>query len=314
MNNLFVNLPEISQLTSDDASLFRTNFKQNSVCYANSWLYILRSSRDEQGNLGFKFQDYDSLFSLGFRNHVLYIINPSGNDVANKVLKICTTIGKIESDIAEIVVKKANERVTQDLLSTNLFTIANEHLSESLEDELFPENVLGLDYIFPLGNEINSKAQNLRKKHRSFDKSGVQIYRHDNLQALGGNLLYKGLRSLSRTNHNKWLAYKSIVDEVCTNPGFYKASVFTHNENIHGIYISEIFQNGSAGLYCALTSRQFQGMTEWMDVVFFQSLLNSGVKNLYLGGSETEGVHLYIKKLLPQPVAYNMLPLVYKKK
>jgi len=314
MNNLSVNLPELCPLTWKDAELFRTQFKQKAVCYANSWLYILRSARDDQGNLGLKFQDANSLFSVGLRNHTLYIINPSGNGVTHKILKICDAVLETESQITEIVIKKTSEQISKELLETTLFALASKNQSALLEDELFPENVLDLELTFPSGSKINSKAENLRKKFRSFEKTGVKIYRHDNLQSLGNNTLYSGLRSLSRTNHNKWLAYKSIVDEVCTNPSFYKASIFTHNEKIHGIYISEIFQNDNAGLYCALTSREYQGMTEWMDVVFFQSLLNSGVKKLYLGGSETEGVHVYIKKLLPQPVTYNMFPLTYTKK
>src|SRR5947207_14782099 len=44
----------ISRLSFADASLFRTAFQQEPPCYANSWLYLLRSTRNEQGECGYK--------------------------------------------------------------------------------------------------------------------------------------------------------------------------------------------------------------------------------------------------------------------
>lgn len=309
--SIFSPIKELSPLLSKDAELFRAKFKHELTCYANSWLYILRSSRDKDGNFGFKYQDSDSLFSIGFRNDVLYIINPNGKGVANKILKLCNVFSKAEIHKIGIVIKKADEQVVKDLVDTKLFGIATDISSGLLEDEIFPENIIDLEFTFPYGNEINPKAQNLRKAYRSFEKNDIKLNQNDSLINIGTEALYEGLRSLSRTNHNKWLAYKSLIDEVCTNQNFYNVSVFTHDNKIHGIYISEIFPDGNAGLYCAVTSRQHQGITEWMDVAFFQNLANAGVKRLYLGGSETEGVHVYVKKLLPKPVIYNMLPLVY---
>lgn len=220
------------------------------------------------------------MFSVGFRNNVLHIINPVGNEIADKVLKFCNAIDNPKShNNIEVVIKKASEQVVEELLATNLFAVASENLPELLEDESFPENVLDLEFTFPFGSEINSRAQNLGKKYRSFEKIGMELHRHDDLHGLGNHILYEGLRSLSRANHNKWLAYKLIIDEVSKNPGFYKTSVFTHNGKIHGIYIAEPFQNDDAGLYCAITSREYQGMTEWMDVVFFKIYLRQVLKD-----------------------------------
>ena len=46
-----------------------------------------------------------------------------------------------------------------------------------------------------------------------------------------------------------------------------------------------------------------------MDYDFFRQLFQEGIHTLYLGGSETEGVDAYIKKLLPIAPLYLMRPM-----
>ena len=41
----------ISTLSPADTEVFRDAFQREALCYANSWLYLLRSTRNGQGNL-----------------------------------------------------------------------------------------------------------------------------------------------------------------------------------------------------------------------------------------------------------------------
>jgi hypothetical protein len=45
--------PDISRLSPADADVFRNAFQREEICYANSWLYLLRSTRDDQGGFGY---------------------------------------------------------------------------------------------------------------------------------------------------------------------------------------------------------------------------------------------------------------------
>ena len=86
------------------------------------------------------------------------------------------------------------------------------------------------------------------------------------------------------------------------------------SKNVHGIYISEKIADQATGLYCALSSLKAPGITEWMDYHFFKYLHESGYKQVYLGGSETSGVHQYVQKLSPMRPLCEMYPLTYTPK
>ena len=68
--------PDISRLSPADADVFRNAFQREEICYANSWLYLLRATRDDQGGFGYKFVGNETLMGIGYRNNTLYLVHP----------------------------------------------------------------------------------------------------------------------------------------------------------------------------------------------------------------------------------------------
>jgi hypothetical protein len=124
-----------------------------------------------------------------------------------------------------------------------------------------------------------------------------------------------GFQHLFGSNPEKYKSYKQMIQEISSQGSDndrYKVCIYRDkDETIHGLYIGELLEKGSMGLYCAVSSRAFPGITEWMDYDFFQQIFHEGIHSLYLGGSETEGVHAYIQKLLPMTPPYFMQPMQF---
>src|SRR5690242_17000311 len=81
-------LGEVSPLTKRDAEAFLTLFRQEEPCYANSWSYVLRSTRTK-GEPGYKFVGGETIMGIGFRHNVLYLVNPRGPGRFQTTLAIC---------------------------------------------------------------------------------------------------------------------------------------------------------------------------------------------------------------------------------
>ena len=299
--------PDISRLLPADADVFRSAFQREEICYANSWLYLLRSTRNDQGGFGYKFVGNETLMGIGYRNNTLYLVHPMGTGrfTATRDL-ICELHRRIQSPI---ILKKIDQELYEYLISTNLFQTYAEGLT-LFEEEAFPEHILPLPHLY--SPEIGQYRQSspFIRKVRQFEKSSMKLLAKKDTSAIESQ---PGFHSLFGSNPDKYKSYRQIIREANSQrpgDGAYKVCVYYDEDaTIHGLYISELLEERCMGLYCAISSKSSRGITEWMDYNFFQQAFHDGIDSLYLGGSETHGVHEYVKKLFPIAPSYLMRPM-----
>ena len=300
----------ISRLFPTDADLFRKAFQKEELCYSNSWLYILRSTRDNQGGFGYKFVGRETLMGIGYRNNTLYIVRPTGSGRFKTVLDLCSEIYNTLQ--CRVVLKKIDQELYKQLSATGLF---QEYTGDPalFEEEAFPEHVLQLEKLFPKNGGIENQSLPLLKKVRRFEKSPIRLFSSSEPAIIAS---CSGFERLFGPNPDKYKSYRQIIEEVGSlgaKDNKYKIrAYFDESQTLHGLYISELLGKESRGLYCAVSSKSFPGITEYMDYGFFRETFSEGTHFLYLGGSETQGVDAYIKKLLPIAPSYFMRPLVMR--
>jgi hypothetical protein len=296
---------EISRLSPTDANVFRNVFQQESLCYANNWLYMLRATRNDLGGLGYKFVGKDTVMGIGYRNNTLYLIHPIGCGSFNTIVDFCQQIRKRVA--CSIILKKIDRILYERLSSTNLFQGYIGDLT-LCEEEAFPENVLLLERLYSPG--IDARSLPLLRKVKRFENGSMHLL----AQKDGASIeKHPGFHNLFGHSPEKYRSYLQIIREVDAhraNDGRYTVCLYIdEHAAMHGLYISEWLGAESMGLYCAVSSKSSPGITEWMDYDFFQQLFHNGVRYLYLGGSETQGVDAYIQKLLPVAPPYLMRPM-----
>jgi hypothetical protein len=306
----------ISRLVSTDTDLFREAFRKEPTYYCNNWLYILRSTRDDHGNFGYKFVGKDVLIGIGYRNQIVYLVHPMGKDRFAATLALCQNIQ--HSMRCSIVLKKIDQELYEYLRSSNLFQKQNDasipgdetflkypRPTMLLEEETFPEHMLDLSALYnSVTGSYNQSGPFIRKVMR-FEKSAIKLLTRRDCVDVENT---PGFFTLFAPNSEKYKSYLQMIREV----GQYKqgddrykvCAYYDEHKILHGLYISEVFREENMGLYCAVSSRAFPGITEWMDHNFFQQLYQSGIHYLYLGGSETPGVNSYVKKLFPTTPPY----------
>lgn len=298
---------DITRLSPADADVFRDAFQREAICYANSWLYILRSTRDDQGGFGYKFVGKDTVMGIGCRNNTLYLVHPIGAGRFDTTLDLCYRIRK--SVTCPIILKKIDQELYERLSSTNLFQEHAEGLT-LFEEEAFPEHTLHLEKLHRPDFLMDPRSLPLTRKVKRFEKGSMNLLAKTDVSSIEN---YPGFYTLFGPNPVKYRSYLYIIREACSRrsgDGKYKVCVyFDERMTIHGLYISERLGEESMGLYCAVSSRSYPGITEWMDYDFFRQLFHEGIRYLYLGGSETEGVHAYVQKLLPLAPPYLMRPM-----
>lgn len=300
---------DISRLSPTDADLFREAFQKEEICYANSWLYILRSTRNDQGGFGYKFVGKETVVGIGYRNNTIYLVHPTGTRRFNATLDLCSKIYNRMK--CPIILKKIDQELYEQLYSTKLF---QEHADDLtfFEEEAFPEHVLELKKLFSPNFGMYSRSITLIKKVKRFEKSSVKLLAKPEVSQkdIESN---PGFQNLFGQNPDKYKSYMQIIREASSlrpGDGKYKVCVYyDEHKTIHGLYIAELLEKDSMGLYCAVSSKSFPGITEWMDYDFFQQMFHEGIHYLYLGGSETQGVDAYVKKLLPIAPPYLMRPM-----
>jgi len=299
--------PDISRLSPADADVFRNAFQREEICYANSWLYLLRSTRDDQGGFGYKFVGNETLMGIGYRNNTLYLVHPIGNGrfTATRDL-VCELRSRIQSPI---ILKKIDQELYEYLSSTNLFQ-ANADGSTLFEEEAFPEHILSLPHLYSSDVGLYCQSSPFIRKVRQFEKSSMKLLAKTDISDIES---HPGFHRLFGPNPDKYKSYLQIIREAISqrpSDGTYKVCVYYDEDAIiHGLYISELLEERRMGLYCAVSSKSSRGITEWMDYDFFQQLFHDGIDALYLGGSETPGVHAYVKKLFPIVPPYLMRPM-----
>ena len=298
----------ISRLSYGDADVFRDAFRCETPCYANSWLYMLRSTRNDQGGLGYKLVGNDTVMGIGYRNNTLYLVHPVGAGRFDTTLDFCYRIRR--SIPYPLVLKKIDQKLYEYLYATNLFRQHVEGLT-AFEEEAFPEHTLYLDQLYTPNFSLDPRSLPLIRKVKRLEKGSMRLLAKTDVSSIEN---YPGFHALFGSNPDKYRSYLNIIKEISSQrPGEskYKICVYVDEQGtMHGLYISERLGEACMGLYCAVSSRSHPGITEWMDYDFFRQLFHEGIHYLYLGGSETAGVHAYIqKKLLPLAPLHFMRPM-----
>jgi hypothetical protein len=301
---IFAQSSDISRLSPGDADVFRDAFRHEAVCYANSWLYILRSTRNSQGEFGYKFVGKDTIMGIGYRNNAVYLVHPMGAGRFAATLDLCYRIRR--NTPYPIILKKVDQKLYEYLYASNLF---QEPTRDAMffEEEAFPEHTLYLERLYEQDFQKDHQSLPLMRKVKRFDKSSMHLLAKTDVSSIENS---PGFHSLFGSNPDKYRSYLHIIREASSRNDRYKICAYVdEHETIHGLYISERLGEESMGLYCAVSSRAHPGITEWMDYDFFRQLFHDRIHYVYLGGSETEGVHSYVQKLLPLAPPYLMRPM-----
>jgi len=298
---------KISRLSPTDADLFRTTFQQEEICYTNSWLYLLRATRNDHGEWGYKFSGNETLMGMSYRHNTVYLVHPMGAGRFGTTLDLCYAIRS--SMQCPIILKKIDQALYEYLGATQLFQKRTAD-STLFEEEMFPEHTLPLKKLYSLDSGLYQQSIPFMRKVKRFEKSSLKLLTETEVSDLEGN---PGFQNLFGSHPDKYNSYKQIIQEVRSQKsggGKYKICVYyDEQKTIHGLYITELLEKKSMGLYCAVSSRALPGITEWMDHDFFRQVFYDNIDYLYLGGSETQGVNAYVKKLLPSRPHYLMRPL-----
>jgi hypothetical protein len=307
-------LSGISRLEPSDRYLFEQAFSGRSPRYADSWLYVLRAARLEDGEIGYKLFVPGCLAGVGYRNRALYVVNPVGETSVEETIEFCRTAGASFS--GPIIVKKANANLAAGLLDSRIFSVLNSRTHRLLaEDDVHQEMMVVMDRLFDEHGELRRTVSKLRQKYRQFAReSGAMTMTR--LQDRISDSAVNALWSSVSPDKSKLDAYKLMVQEVARDtqrPSRYLSRAFWDDDgDLRGVYIAAMIGRKTAGLYCSVTSKDARGLTEWMDVSFFGHLCWEGVEQLLLGGSETEGVFDYIQKLQVVPTDYAPHTLLFE--
>jgi len=282
----------VSSLRFKDEGILRSAFSKNSIRYSQSFLYLLRASHGEKGNLGYKYVDSDLTAVIGYRNNNIYITPISDHSGGIVLKKLCEEIfNKLH---CQIYIKKfTQENFPRLKLLRKTFSS-----DKSLEDDTYPESLLKLSNLFvTLEGDINPTARKFIKKVKRFEKLSIDFQIIDDLKKIPENQI----KNFFMKDYDKYINYLPIIKYLYSHRKDirYKIMVFKNKNTIEGVYITEVFSLTNMGFYCGVTAKNRPGATEWMDWYFFQKVLMEGIRTIYLGGSETKGVMEYVEKLLP---------------
>ena len=268
----------ISRLSPEDADLFRTTFQNEETCYANSWLYLLRSTRNNQGQRGYKFVGNETLMGMSYRNNTVYLVHPMGAGRFKTTLDLCYEIRSRMQ--CPTVLKKIDQDLYEYLSSTKLFQTATDS-STLFEEETFPEHILQLEKLYNPASGLYHQSIPFMRKVKRFAKSSPKLLVETEISDVESN---PGFQNLFAFNPEKYKSYMQIMREIRsknTLNGKYKICVYyDEHRTIHGLYISELLEKKIMGLYCAVSSRAFPGITEWMDHDFFQRIFYDNIHYL----------------------------------
>jgi len=272
-----------------------------SPTYASSWLYALRVCRDELGLPGRSGHIGTTHVGIGVHHGSISLLPLAFSDPL-KASKTCADLyHELSTDLPDvpILLKRLPWKIAQPLLLTEQFVIANHNLSDwILEDDSFPELEVMTDRL--------GDAHALARGVRRFARRGVEVALcRDGVSATKARTV---LRTICGSDHDKFCAYRAIVDEAFhpSRRADYLTWLFQDSDPPHryrGLYVVDSLGAKTAGLYCAVSSRDVGGLTEWMDMKVLCEMAARGFDRVLLGGSETSGVFAYTQKLLPVPAS-----------
>ncbi|MBU3978381.1 hypothetical protein KJ980_07265 [Patescibacteria group bacterium] len=296
-------IPEISKLQFTDELLFRKAFQKESLQYARSWLYVLRAAHCKFGKMGYKFISKELLAVIGYRHNIIYITPIFDKTQGIKLQQLCQKI--LYTTNRQIIIKKFSQQAYPYVK----YSQKDQHITEGLfEDESHPETILKLSKLFTnLEGDINPSAKKFIKQIKRFEKLNMHYEIIDSATLIP----QQKIKQFLNKDPEKYASYSALIKYLYQQRknNRYKLMIFLHNKKIQGLYVSEIFSSTKAGLYCAVTSKDKPGITEWMDYCFLRQMHHKRIHTIYIGGAETKGIKTYCTKLLPSKPKYTVMAI-----
>lgn len=294
----------VARLCLADEPLVRFAVSGLPLRYKHSWLYCLRCSRDDNGNLGFRYLRDGKLFIIGVRNQHVYITPLTPTDNPHILRHLCRLLSRQTQ--FRVIVRKAEFDSHEGLPFSECVSS-----SMPLEDDQLPETILDFRKLFTRSGELTQQAARLRRKVIAFGSRAHQYEVTEDISELKAEDIDRFFSSPSTIYKRQ--SYQKMIEYLKTNKDSrYGCMIFRLGGEVHGLYLFERFSITEAGLYCSLTTRNVPGITEWMDYYVFRKLYDSGVQKLLLGGAEKPGVDVYINKLLAYKTPYRTLNYLYR--
>ncbi len=181
-----------------------------------------------------------------------------------------------------------------------------------LEDDAYPETYIDLKILF--SQLEKPRFRNLRKSIKHFNQQIKLITENEIIDNKPlKNQMLEFLSDWSNDDIEKFNSYNGMIKYATMQrrKGVY-TFVFQHESKILGIYIIGDVGNKGCGLYCGITTRDYKGGVEALDMKVYEFLKSIGYERVFVGGSETIGVFNYLKKFSPLLVPYKVFSLIYK--
>ncbi len=298
-------IPGISKLQFTDEPLLHKVFQKNPIQYARSWLYILRAAHCKYGRKGYKFINEEFFAIIGYRHDTFYITPILDKTQGIKLQQLCQKILTLTN--SQIIIKKFSQRSYPYMKYSEKDQLKTDSL---FEDESYPETVLKLPKLFTnLEGDINPLAKGFIKRVKRFEKLNIHYEIIDSVTLIP----QQKIKQFLNKDTEKYASYSAIIKYLYQygENHHYKLMIFLHNQKIQGLYIYEIFSSTKVGLYCAVTSKDKPGITEWMDYYFLRQMHYKKIHTVYIGGAENQGIKNYCTKLLPSKPEYTVMAIYF---
>lgn len=302
-------IPGITQLQHADEAYFRAIFPKDSLHYSHSWLYVLRASHLADGKLGYKYIAPDLIAIIGYRNGYTYVTPIVDMTKGIKTRQLCQEL--VTQTGCKIIIKKAPKELYENVSKHD----PTDTEVALFEDDSNSETLLQLQRLFVSADgEINPSAKRFLRKVLAFTEQGKNIEIVDDIASIP---LAQFEMFLRMDHKEKYENYMPLVRYLAEQPREdsrykYKVLVFLLDKKIRGLYITEVLSLSELGFYCGVTSKDEPGLTEWMDAFFLRKVYLEGIKTVYLGGSEKNGIAHFVKKLLPYRPEYSVKAMFFR--
>jgi hypothetical protein len=339
----------LSPITQRDIPLYREFFarEQQVACYGNSWAYITQACRGF--GLGLKYHTREVLLSIGQHRGHYVVVRPLGV-IDGHFMTLLAALHKESGKPVFIKKlfpdQVARLRQFGSFHEAGRYDTQTGKVSAGqypwgpvafADDDTYPELILDINvtrqhWLRPGDWFLEfQKARNdstlprstaiVREHYRKFRRNVHQFLRLGigchlkAYQTNGANAVRQFLsRYFGEARLTNVEAYETMLTSVYTV--FQDESPFCFLAYVDGITLPVGFFHGerldtkSVGSYARVIFRCYPGFPEYLSVHIMSQLSQAGIALLNLGGSETEGLHVFKQKHAPIEERY-MQMLVY---
>ena len=281
----------LTAITQADIPIYRERFAtyRHPYTYAHSWTYILQACR----GLLYRYLSDGLLLSLGWHNGHFVLVRPLGlsdrtHDEFNAVVALLHQVSG-----RPVYAKKLFSHElpyftqTQGWLPSQLYPW---NQSAHADDDTFPETILDLELT------LNQRQKKLMKQIKILEQQNhiVQLIGY----APEMNVLCRRFLEGYFSDHPHYAeAYDNMLNKPVPDGAMFQIARIDHQ--IVGMTYLEALEPGTFGMYAAVFSRAYSGLSEYLYYRIWGELRKLGTQYLTLGGSELDGLHHFKLKFAP---------------